>query len=333
MLFFIIVSGCNSNSFNDIIYVNQEEELQTFCDRYQKPLTIGFIPKISSIPYYKAVKEGAIEAENTLGVKVYYTNSNGTYIEQMNAIEELIQLEVDAIAVSAADPYKLLPVLQKARKHNIKIVTWDSDVDPTGRDFFVNSVDPEILGRHLMDNLALTINEKGSYAIITSTLNSANTNEWIKWMKIQQKEYYPHLTLKRIITSDDNDKDAYEAAKYLLQEYPNLSAIVGLSTVAPSAAARAVIESVSSNVQVLGLSLPNTMRNFIEAGITKNITLWSPQKLGYLTIALTKNSIEGQFPQDQQKIPKVGNIRVRDNVVIMGEPIIFTKENIDQYDF
>ncbi|MFC6604429.1 hypothetical protein ACFQDF_27390 [Ectobacillus funiculus] len=56
-------------------------------------------------------------------------------------------------------------------------------------------------------------------------------------------------------------------------------------------------------------------------------------KLGYLTVTLAKNLLDGQFPVDQQDIPDVGNIRVKDNVVIMGETIMFTKENIDQYDF
>ena len=100
------------------------------------------------------------------------------------------------------------------------------------------------------------------------------------------------------------------------------------------AAAQALKEAGKSNsIKVVGLSLPDSMRQYIKEGVTQNITLWSPQRLGYLTVALAKNLLDGEFPRDQQEIPNVGNIRVKDNVVIMGVPIVFTKENIDQYDF
>ncbi|GAA3315103.1 hypothetical protein GCM10020331_009300 [Ectobacillus funiculus] len=67
---------------------------------------------------------------------------------------------MDAIAVAANDPFKLLPVLNEAREQGIKVITWDSDTDPTGRDLFVNTVDPQTLGIHLMDDLAARLNEK-----------------------------------------------------------------------------------------------------------------------------------------------------------------------------
>jgi len=63
------------------------------------------------------------------------------------------------------------------------------------------------------------------------------------------------------------------------------------------------------------------------------VTLWSPKKLGYLTVALANNLVEGTTPYDRQQIPEVGKISVIDDMVIMGEPIDFTKENVDQYDF
>ncbi|GAA3315109.1 hypothetical protein GCM10020331_009320 [Ectobacillus funiculus] len=54
-------------------------------------------------------------------------------------------------------------------------------------------------------------------------------------------------------------------------------------------------------------------------GLHKTLYFGVPKKLGYLTVTLAKkNLLDGQFPVDQQDIPDVGNIRVKDNVVIMG---------------
>ncbi|WP_424766956.1 autoinducer 2 ABC transporter substrate-binding protein [Paenibacillus sp. sgz302251] len=343
-IFTLFVSGCSNGAVNsgsnddEVVYVNQDKEeriAQKLRDVQSKPYTIAIVPKLMGISYYDAAEEGALEAAKDLNVNVIFTGPlDGNPQKQTEVIEDLIARKVDAIAVSATDPFKLLPVLKKAREQNIKVITWDGDTDPIGRDFFVNMVDPQTLGRHLMDNLALSLGEKGKFAIITSSLTASNTTDWIKWIKIQQKEYYPDMQLTEIVTSNDNYDSAFVATEYLMKEYPDLSGIIGVSAVAPSAAAKAIKEAGKTNsVKVVGLSLPNAMREYIKEGITPNITLWSPQRLGYLTVALAKNLLDGQLPHDQQMIPNVGNIRFKDNVVIMGVPIVFTKENIDQYDF
>ncbi|WP_280767990.1 autoinducer 2 ABC transporter substrate-binding protein [Paenibacillus sp. PastH-2] len=338
----LLVSACSfspdHSASSEIVYVNadkQERVAQKLQNVQSKPYTIAVVPKLTGISYYDASEEGAMEAAKDLNVKVIFTGPPvGDPKQQIAVIESLIAQKVDAIAVSATDPFKLLPVLMKARKHNIKVITWDGDTDPIGRDFFVNMVDPQMLGRHLMDNLALSLKEKGKFAIITSTLTAANTTDWIKWIKIQQKEYYPNMELAEIVTSNDDYESAYKATEYLVKEYPDLSGIIGVSAIAPSAAAKAIKKAGKiSDVKIVGLSLPNAMREYIKEGVTPNITLWSPQRLGYLTVALAKNLLDGYLPYDQQDIPNVGNIRFRDNVVTMGVPIVFTKENIDQYDF
>lgn len=334
----LIVSGCDKdNSLHEIVYVNEHKESrmkQIRHDVQTKPYTIALVPRLTGDSYYDAAEEGAKEAAEKFGVNLIFRGSPvADYNEQIKVIKNLITKKVDAIAVAANDPFKLLPVLNEARAQGIKVITWDSDTDPTGRDLFVNTVDPQTLGIHLMDDLAARLNEKGEFAIITNNLSTANTNEWIKWMKIQQTEYYPDMELVRIMPSNDSYENAYQDAKYLLENYPDLSAIVGVSPEALPAVAQAITEARKSDVDLSGLALPNLMRNYINDGVAQNIILWSPQKLGYLTVTLAKNLLDGQFPVDQQDIPDVGNIRVKDNVVIMGETIMFTKENIDQYDF
>lgn len=341
-ILWLFVSGCSLRASNsipyEVVYVDEHKEGRIGQQRqevHSKPYTIAIVTKLMGNSYYHAAEEGVKEAAKDLNIHVIFT---GPPIDdaklQIQVIEDLIARKVDAIAVSANDPFKLLPVLKKAREQNIKVITWDTDTDPVGRDFFVNMVDPQTLGRHLMDNLALSLNEKGKFAIITSSLTASTATDWIKWMKIQQKEFYPDMKLTEIVASNDSYENAYRAAKYLMSKYPDLSGIIGVSAVAPPAAAEAVKEAGKSNsVKVAGLSLPDSMREYIKEGVTENITLWSPQRLGYLTVALAKNLLDGEFPRDRQEIPNVGNIRVKDNVVIMGVPIVFTKENIDQYDF
>lgn len=339
VLLLLFVSGCNfgvaNNNEYKVLYTNEPSQQD---DEKQQPsdYTVAIIPKVINIPYFNAVEEGAMEAGKDLGVKVIYKGPTIADSEhQIKIIDELIQNEeVDVIAVSANDPEKLVPVLKKAQNHQIKVITWDADTMPEARDFFINMVNPETLGRHLMDTLAWNVDEQGEFAIMTGANSASNLNEWLKWIKQHQKEYYPNMKLVEIAATDDDPNKAYLIAKQLIKDYPNLKGIIGNSSVGPPAAAQAVKETgKAGSIAVVGLSPPNPMNEYLKDGSAQIITLWSPKKLGYLTVALSKNIVTGSYPYDNQEIPGVGKIRRIDDVVIMGEPIDFTKENVDQYDF
>lgn len=334
----LIVSGCEKNSPSpQIIYNDQKKEQQIKQINHDvrvKPYTIALVPRFEGDSYYKAAEAGAKEAADQLGVNLIFTGPPvADPDQQIKVIENLIEKKVDVIAVAATDPFKLLPVLNKARIQGIKVITWDSDTDSTGRDFFVNAVNPETLGTTLMDNLAMNLKEKGEFAIITNSYSASNTSEWIKWMKIEQEKYYPNIKLVRIMINNDSYQKSYEITKYLLKSYPNLSSIVSVSPEATPAAAEAVTEVGNSKVKVLGLSLPHEIRNYINDGVIINGTTWNPKELGFLTVSVAKSYINGSVPIDQQKVPNVGIIKVLDNVISMGPPIIFSKENLNQYDF
>lgn len=335
--FILIICACSKHDRSNyrIIYKQDSNSQEAIDEQDDKQTTIAIIPKVINIPYFNAVKDGVEEAAEALDVHVIY---EGPVIadpeQQIEIIEKMIAKKVDVIAVSANDPKKLIPVLQKAKEHSIRVITWDADTNPEGREYFVNMVNPETLGRHLMDILAWNTGENGDFAIMTGAYSASNSNEWLKWIQVQQEEYYPNMNVVKIVATDDDPHKAYIHAKELLRNYPDLKGIIGNSSVGPPAAAQAVKEyKKSGKVSVVGLSSPNSMNEYLKDGSAQVITLWSPKKLGYLTVAIANNLNEGLSPYDKQEIPGVGKIQLLDKMVIMGEPIDFTKENVDQYDF
>lgn len=334
----LFLVSCSAKKKYEVIYNDTEPERpQADISENEKPepYTIALVPKIEEIPYFNAVKEGALEAGEDLNVKIIFKGpSSPDPIKQAEVIRELIEQQVDVIAVSANDPIQLGSVLWEAREKNIKVITWDSDTDPELREFFVNMVDSEIMGRHIMDLLATEMEEQGEYAILTGSPTAANLNEWIEWMQLHQKKYYPRMKLVKIEYTNEDIHIAYNTTKKVLENYPNLQGMIGVSTVNPPAMAQATKDSVNSEkVSVVGTSTPNLMREYLKEGSVQGITLWSPQKLGYLTVTLAKNLLNGEWPYHGQNINNIGNIEYDGDTVIMGQPIDFTKENVDQYDF
>jgi len=334
----LIVSGCNNEGRQQnykIIYKGEGKQLIESDENSNQKFTIAVIPKVSGIPYFNMVEEGMKEAAKDLNVDVIFSGPLiADWKEQKRLVEKFIENDVDAIAISANDPEKLGSVLNSAKKQGIKIITWDSDTNKQYRQYFVNSVDPELLGRHVMDTLSANLNEEGKYAIITGSENAATVKEWTKWMLAQQQEKYPKMELIDVVESDDDPKKAYLLAKDMIKKHSDIKGIIGSTSVGPPSAAQAVMDAnKKGEIQVVGLSSPNLLRQYIVNETIKIGTLWSPKKLGYLTVSITKEALLGNKIVDNMSIPNVGVIRLNGDSVIMGQPIDFTKENINQYDF
>ncbi|PKG25624.1 autoinducer 2 ABC transporter substrate-binding protein [Niallia nealsonii] len=334
IILLLFVSGCSSGDYK-IVYIKEKLNSKENAIKETEKYTIGVVPKVENIPYFTAVEEGALEAGKDLGVEVMYIGPTvADSKQQIKIIDELIEKNVDVLAVSANDPEDLIPVLLKAKSQGVRVFTWDSDVQQEGREFFINMVDPEVLGRHIMDTLAWALNEKGSYAIITGSTSAANVKEWVDWIQIQQRDKYPNMELVKLAESDDNPRKAYLAAKEILKKYPNIKGIIGGSSVGPPSISKAIKEEEKQGkVAVVGLSPPNSMNEYLKDGTAQMITLWSPKKLGYLTVSIAVNLLRDISPYDRQDINGVGKITRKGDAIIMGDPIDFTKDNVDQYDF
>lgn len=338
----LFVSGCNSSQTDDAFEVVYSNDLKSGAADQSKENTveskkykIAVVSKISGIPYFNLADDGAAEAAKDLGVEVITAGPQVADAEhQIEVVEKLIQQGVDAIAIAANNPKALAPVMQKAKQQGIEVITWDSDSVPEARTFFVNQVDAETLGRHMMDLLASYMDERGPFAIMTGSASAMNLNEWIKWIKVQREEYYPNMELVDIVANDESPQKAYTLALELFKQHPNLKGAIGVASISPPALAKAAQDQgKTGEFVVIGVSSPDIMRTYMMNGIAPVVTLWSPKKLGYLTVYLAKQLLDGKMPYDGQDIPNVGNILLKKDIVIMGEPLDFTKENVDEYDF
>jgi rhamnose transport system substrate-binding protein len=295
------------------------------------------VPKLVGIPYFNAARDGASAEASRLGLHFLYTGPTSADASlQVDVLAGLLARHPAVLAVSCDDANALAPVLRRARRYGIPVLTWDSDAQLDSRDWFVSQVEDETLGRHVMDVLAEQMGGRGQFAIITGSLTASNLNAWLYWMKKEQQEKYPEMQLAAVVPGNDDQQQSFVQAQSLLQAYPALRGFIGNSSAAPPAIARAVEQAgLSGKLAVAGLSTPNLMRHYIEDNTVKTITLWDPGKLGRLTAAIGAMLLRHETPQDGMDVPGVGQIRVfpGPRKVIMGSPLDFTRDNIEQYSF
>jgi hypothetical protein len=99
--------------------------------------------------------------------------------------------------------------------------------------------------------------------------------------------------------------------------------------------AEAVKQSGREDVKVTGLSLPNMCKPYVHAGIIDSIVLWNTRNLGYLTAEAAVAMRDGRLRRGVTELNagKLGTIEVRGDQVMLGVPFVFTRKNIDQFDF
>jgi rhamnose transport system permease protein len=299
-------------------------------------VTIAMMPKNKGNFYFIACQKGAEEAAQELGVELIWDGPTDTKpTKQQEIIDTWITRGVDVIAVAVENRDALADVLKKARKKGIKVVTWDADTSPDARDFFVNQATPEEIGQTLMDNAARVLGGKGEFAIITGSLTAANLNEWQKHIKARLAEKYPDIKLAEVRPCDDQQTQARDVTKTILNSNPNVKLIMAICSPAVPGAAEAVQQAGRNDVKVIGLGLPNANKPFVKEGITDCVVLWNTMDLGYLTVhaayALKKDTLR---PGDRSlQAGRLRNIEIQGDNILLGKPYLFTKENIDRFDF
>ncbi len=302
-----------------------------------KRLTIALMPKSKGNGYFVSCKQGAEAAAKELGVDLIFDGPvNPDPARQNEIIENWITLGVDVIAAACENRDGISTALRKARAKGIKVLTYDSDAAPDARDFFVNQATPEGIGQALMDEAARQMGTQGEFAIITASLTAANMNEWQKHIEARRASQYPGLKMVALRPCDDLKDKAQSETTTLLSAYPNVKLIMAICSPGVPGAAEAVKQAgKAGQVKVIGLGLPSENRRYVKDGVTQGVILWKTTDLGYLTIHAAKSLAEGKLKAGATKYEagRLGSIEIQGDNLLLGKPFLFTKENIDQFDF
>jgi len=304
-----------------------------------KALTIGVMPKLVGIDFFNAVEKGAIEAGEELDVNVVYDGPVVNDVTKQSAlVESWIARKFDAIVIAPNDPDAIAPVLRKARQRGIAVVTYDADADPASRDFFVNQCTYDSVAKALVDTMAEGIGPEGKYIFLTGSLTAVNQNIWMDRMEQYCKQKYPNMKnlSQTPKVSEEDQALATQVTIDALKSYPDVDGIYAMTSVALPGAAEALRkEKAHDRVFLTGLSTPNSMREYVKQGVVKRFVLWNPVDLGYLAVYSAKGVVEGSITESTSSIVagRLGQIRIANHEVLLGDPTIFHAGNIDEFDF
>jgi rhamnose transport system substrate-binding protein len=303
------------------------------------PVTVGFLPKLDTDPYFQVAKTGGEEAAAEIGGKVVQqAPSQATAEAQIEFVNNLVAQKVDVIAIAGNDANALAPALKRAAAQGVRVISYDSDVAPEARTVFINQAKGDSLAEMMLESMYGMIGE-GDFAILSSTPTATNQNAWIAFMKdkMASDPKYSKMNLVQIAYGQESEQVNQQQTLALVEAFPNLKGIIIPAGIGLPAAARALEQAGTiGKVKLTGLAPATLIKKYIEAGQVQDIW-WNVKDLGYLTYyaaqAVAQCKITGKEGETFDA-GRLGQYTIGANgEVVLGPAQIVTPKNVEEFKF
>jgi rhamnose transport system substrate-binding protein len=303
---------------------------------------IFMAPKFTGLAYFEVARKGGEEAAADLGLDFDYIGSDKPEAtEQIATLTNAIPQKPDALVVSAIDGDAVSPALKQARAAGVKVVTYDADAAVDARDLFVNQLSYPLAAKTMLDAALKNSPQGGQVAFISASPNAPNHTAHVKIMKQlidSDPKYSKFSYIKTVQFAGDDAQKSQEIALNLIQANPQLKVIISSSAVSAPAAEQAIVNAgLQKKVSATGFALPSSVKDFLKKGDSKAFALWDPSELGYIATAAAYQLSKGEITTEEGQVVDAGEHGkykvLKNGEVNYNKPLIFTKENVDQYDF
>lgn len=304
------------------------------------PVTVGFLPKLDTDPYFKVAQGGAEEAAKEVGGKaIRVAPSQATAAAQVELINNLVAQKVGVIAISANDANAVAPALKRAAQQGVKVVSFDSDVASDARAVFANQAKGDSLAEMMLESAHNLMGGEGEFAILSSTPTATNQNAWIDFMKkkIASEAKFSKMKLVQVAYGQESEQVNQQQALALGQAFPNLKAIIVPAGIGLPAAARALEQAgLMGKIKLTGLAPATLIAKYIKDGSAQDIW-WNVTDLGYLTYqaaqAVAQCKITGK-EGDKLTAGRLGDYTIgQGGELVLGPAKIVTPENLAEFKF
>lgn len=303
------------------------------------PVTVGFLPKLDTDPYFQVAKTGAEEAQKEIGgTLIQQAPSQATAEAQIEFVNNLVAQKVDVIAISGSDANAVAPALKRAMKQGVRVISYDSDVAKDARTLFVNQAKGDSLAEMMLESMHQLTGGEGEFAILSSTPTATNQNAWIEFMKnkLASDSKFSKMKLVQVAYGEESEQINQQQALALVQAFPNLKGIIIPAGIGLPAAARALEQAgMIGKVKLTGLAPATLIKKYIETGASQDIW-WNVSDLGYLAYYTAQQLAQCKISKagDTFKAGRLGEYKVGpDGEIVLGPAKIVTPANLSEFKF
>ena len=301
-------------------------------------IKVAFIPKAIGIPYFTGADQGAQSVAKSLHIDLTYNGPTTlSAADQVSMINSYVAQGYNVIAVSANDPTSMAPALESAMRKGVTVISWDSDVLPKARQFFVDQATAQGIGSTLVKLVSQHFKRDKTVevGIVSSTPTNTNQNQWIAQMKLAVKHKYHNVDFVTVQYDQGQPSTGVSAAEAIIKGYPKVKAIISPDSVGLPAAAEAVGKlGEKGKIYVTGLADPVVMKQYVNNNTVQQYVLWNVPKLGQLAMYVARAAYDGTIKRNGIfHAGKLGKFDVKNGIVLLGLPTVFNKAMTDKLNY
>ncbi len=282
----------------------------------KKRWKIGVVLFSAENPFFTEVLDGIDEKANELA------NYNCTVIvkqipfgveEQLHALDELMEEEVAAIAMTPYNDERIRSYIDRLYKQNIPVVTFNTDIEHSKRIAYVGSNYTQS-GATAAGLLRLMTQGEIFAGIVTGSSNILCHTERIVGFTHTLVPYKDRFHMVQIIENHDDEIESYEQTMQLLQEHPEINALYFAAGGVYGGCRAISALGLEDKITVIAYDLVPTTRDLLNSGIVSATICQQPKLQGLKPLSILFDYLTtGKLPDEELNYVAI-DIRIRENM-------------------
>lgn len=270
--------------------------------------TIGVVAKSRNSEYWMSVCAGFEKAarEQNVNVVILSPDTEGEKKIQKKMIEDLLKMQVNALAVSPIDSYDNQDYILKAKELGIPVYSYDTPIADAEVPYI--GIDNRAIGYELARVLAEKMGHEGNLAVIAGSRQQASHERRVIGFKAYMKEE-PGITIEVEKDGYSNLRVSEQELEEIQRDYPKLCGIMTTSAVTALGLAEATKDT---GILIAAVDDQEDAVRAVEEGRIAVLAAQSGYEIGYETVIYIVNE-KKNVKQDREKILEA-EILTRENV-------------------
>lgn len=253
-------------------------------------------------PWWDAVALGMEDAQQKYldkGIVItyeYMAPDAASYEDQTKRLLQAQEGDYDVIGVDVADEDKISPVLDKMVAAGNKVMTFSSsDAAPDcKRIAYVGNTHNYQDGADLTEALCKKLGYKGKVGILVGSYGAPCHEDRAKGAKDTIAKY-PDMEIVAIEYDQDSIDMAYDLAKQMLNDNPDIAGFVCCNMSNPVGTARAVTE-LGSKAVIVGMDHDQEALHYLKDGVIYCLGVQDCYSIGFDTLQVAVKIADGNLP-------------------------------------
>lgn len=267
----------------------------------KKP-TVAVIPKGTTHEFWKSVHAGARKAAQEFNVEVIWKGplKEDDREGQISVVESFVTRQVDGIVLAPLDDTALRPAVREAKRAEIPVVIFDSDLKGGDYISFV-ATDNYKGGQLAAEEMARLLGGKGKVAVLRYQEGSASTMNREKGFLDTLKKYPGIEVVSENQYGGATTESAQKASENLLAPLkgpdgkltiqgiytPNESTTFGMLRALQD-------QGLAGKVNFVGFDASSSLVEALRKGEINALVVQNPFRMGYLSVKTLADHLKGQ---------------------------------------